>query len=236
MAKRVVITIDGLAGSGKSALARALAERLSFAYFSSGVLYRLVGFLANRGGIDPMNGPALGAEIDRHKIMVIEGPAGEAIGVLDGRKLLEELRAPTISEAASKVATHKEVRERLVAIQRGAFPGRGMVAEGRDMGTVIFPDAELKIFVSASPEVRAERRYRQLYGMDYSGSKSEGERKKELEIEILERDARDSSRTLSPTLAAPDAVIVDNSAKTLTEVLERMYTLAANRGLVSPSN
>ena len=230
---RIVIAVDGLAGSGKTSISKALAARAGCVHMSTGMLYRAVGTLALRAGIDPRDAAALEAEIKRHRAELRLGPDRSSQVWLDGENISALIYTPKVSEATSVVSQHRVVRAGLVDAQRRAFPGQDMVAEGRDMGTVIFPDAAVKFFIQTAPEVRVERRMAQLYG-DVSGFSQDqlNRLKKELEVEVLERDERDANRALAPTVPAEDAILVDNSTEKLTKVVESMYDALVFRGLV----
>lgn len=230
--QRTVVTIDGFSGSGKSTLAARLAERLGFAHFNSGLLYRAAGLLAMERGSNLDDEHSVMGELTRHTISMDfnEGRPQLKIDVAffqdDGR-----LQSPEVSEAASKVSRHPVVREYLKQQQRHVFAGRPLVAEGRDMGTVIFPDANLKFFVECNEEIRCERRLAQFLGSN--ASPEERQRLKNLlKIEILERDQRDRERAISPTIPAKDAIIIDNSGPSLTHLVDTMYDFATQRGLV----
>lgn len=232
MTDRRVVTIDGLAGSGKSTLARELAKKLGFVHLNTGLLYRAVGFLALEHGVGVRAGPELARLIAMHRLELKATPAKGCEILIDGSAYGERLHMPEVSEATSIVSSVAEVRQALVQAQREAFPGQPLVAEGRDMGSIIFADAALKFFVQAELEVRVARRLAQ-----YSGARKLAEDelnllKKEMEREIIERDERDQGRALAPAKAASDALIVDNSSLTLTQVLENMYAAVAKRGLV----
>lgn len=213
-----VIAIDGPAASGKGTVAERVAGRLGFAYLDSGALYRLVALAAERAGI------ALDAQTEVAGI-AIDLPvtfrdgqvflAGEAVG--------DAIRTEAISAAASRVAVHPAVRDALLARQRAFRQAPGLVAEGRDMGTVVFADAVLKVFLTASAEVRAERRYKQL--MD----KGLGANIGVLLREIRERDARDSTRAAAPLKPAADAVTLDTSALGVEQVIECVSALWRER-------
>lgn len=196
----MLIAIDGPAGAGKSTVARAVARALGWTYLDSGAMYRAVALAALRGTPPP-------ARID----------LGERV-LADGEDVTEAIREPAVSERASEVAADPAVRERLVAMQRALIAGGDWVAEGRDIGTVVAPDAELKVFLTASPEERARRRAEQ-----------EGRPLGEVLAEQRERDARDASRQHSPLRAAADAVEVDTTSLPIDAVVERIAILARER-------
>jgi cytidylate kinase len=198
----MVIAIDGPAGAGKSSVARAAAERLGFTYLDSGAMYRAVA-AASAGGADP-------AEIARSARIEL----GERVR-LDGEDVTERIREPWVSEAASRVSADPSVREALVAQQRRILAAGDWVAEGRDIGTVVAPDADVKIFLTASPEERARRRAVEL-GTDAGV----------VLREQTMRDERDRSREHSPLAPAVDAVPVDTTGLSLEEVVDQIVTLA----------
>ena len=213
-----VIAIDGPAASGKGTVAQGVAAALRLHYLDSGSLYRLVALKASREGVAANDEAGLAAlarsldvTFDKHRIR------------LDGLDVTEELRGEPVSAAASRVAVFPAVRSALVARQRAFRRPPGLVADGRDMGTVVFPDAILKIYLMASAEVRAGRRYKQLIEKGNSVT-LEG-----LLLDIRERDARDSARAAAPLKAAVDAVILDTTDMTIDAsiafVLERAKTM-----------
>lgn len=211
----ILITIDGPAGSGKSSVAQAVADRLGLVNLNTGAAYRAVAYLALREGaeLDEAGEPAALAR----RVGLTEDGAR-----VDGKAVEEEaLRTPEVAAAASRVSVHPEVREVLLHVQRAAAEkarGRGgAVVEGRDIGTVILPDAELKIFLSAAPEERARRRAVQ------SGRESELERIREA---MSRRDRQDTERETSPLKPAPDAVVIDTTGLGLDEVVSRVTDLA----------
>ena len=195
-----VITIDGPAGAGKSTAARLLAGRLGWRLLNTGLMYRAVGFAAIRAGLDIDDGPAVSELAARLNVRVL--PDGVQ---LDGRDLGEELRTSEASDTASRVAAHPGVRPVLVAWQRRFAAEFDTVTEGRDQGTVVFPDAELKLYLTASPEARATRR--RLERLDRGESLSLAE----VLRDQAERDARDAERAVGPMRPAPDALIIDTS-------------------------
>lgn len=229
---RVVITVDGLAASGKSAVSRELARRLGFIHFSSGLLYRAVGREALDRGIVLRDEEAIGTFVEAHTWEVSATEGGSPQVLMDGAPLVRDLSDPQTSEAASLVGASRRVRRALVGPQQRAFLPFPLVAEGRDLGTVIFPDAPLKLFIDAPEEVRIARRIHQFYQAGETVSIADDEL---LRAEIRDRDRRDAERAFSPTVAAKDAVLVDNGARSLTEVVDYLYDLVRSRGLIAGS-
>jgi len=224
--RKLIIAIDGPVGSGKSSVARRVAELLEYTFLDSGAMYRALALKALRQGV-PLDAPealeALAGETHIDLEPVGSASAGGLRVRLDGADVTEAIRTAEVSQAASKVAVIPGVRRVLVAEQRRAGERGGVVMEGRDIGTVVFPDADLKIFLEASPEVRAERRWR--------ASKREGE---QIELarmmeEVRERDRRDRERTTSPLARASDAVVVDNTAMDVEETARLIVFLAKER-------
>ena len=217
-----VIAVDGPAGAGKSSASRGLAARIGFAHVDTGAMYRAVGVLAAERGVDPDDGAALG-ELVRNLHFQLDP---QARLLADGRDLEAAIRSPEAGDLASRVSTHPAVRERLVAAQRGFASARGLVMEGRDIGTVVFPDAPLKFYLTASPAVRAARRAAELRARGNAVDEAA------LARDLAARDRRDAGRAHSPLRAAADAVLVDTSTLALDEVVERMERAARERGLV----
>jgi len=211
----MVIAIDGPAGAGKSSVARAVASALGFTYLDSGAMYRCVALAAIERGADPDDGAAMAALAQDLPIGLDDNRVD-----VDGRDVSDAVRAPQVTEAASRVSVHADVREALVAQQRRLIVAGRYVAEGRDIGTVVSPEAPLKVFLTASPEERARRRAAQT-GED--------------EVAVLaaqrERDERDESREHSALRAADDAIEIDTTGLTLSEVVGKVVDLARTRGL-----
>jgi len=218
----MLIAIDGPAGAGKSAVARELAVRLALPYVDTGAMYRAVALLSLRAGIgEPLDedGRRRVAELAGTMEIAFEGDPRTQRVLLAGADVTTALRAPEVSHMSSVVSTLPEVRRELVRRQRALAGAGGGVVEGRDIGTVVFPDAPVKIFLTASPEVRAGRRFEELRrrGLDV--------RWEDVLAEQVERDRRDASRPDSPLRPAPGAVIVDTSGLSLAEAVERLRRL-----------
>jgi len=218
--KRLVITIDGPGGSGKSTLARALAERLGYLYLDTGAIYRVVALAshtASRGWCDERSIAAVARDIVERKRLRFERNASGAQRVLlDGDDVSEAIRTPEMSTGASTVSAHPKVREELLQLQRDLAADGGVVVEGRDTGTVVFPGAELKFFMHASPEERARRRFEELRAKDMRVTLEETLR------ELNERDKRDSERQAAPLVRADDAIDVDTSGVSIDGVLQAL--------------
>ena len=206
-----VIAIDGPTASGKGEIARRVARRLGWHYLDSGALYRVTALAALRAGIALDDEAALAALARELPVSF----AGERIE-LGGSDVTDEIRRQEVGSAASRIATIGPVRDALGALQRGFRRWPGLVADGRDMATVVFPDARLKVFLTASLECRAERRYKQLIEKGFSATLPA------LLQELGERDARDSNRALAPLRSAQEAMVVDSTRLTIEEVLERI--------------
>ena len=213
-----VVAIDGPAASGKGTIAYSVAVALAFHYLDSGALYRLIAWRAIERGIAADDAPALAALAGDLDVSFAGGRA-----IVEGRDVAEALRAEAVSAAASRVAVHSAVRGALLARQRAFRRPPGLVAEGRDMGTVLFPDARLKVFLTASAEARAERRHKQLITKGISVTIDS------LLRDIRERDIRDSTRAAAPLVAAPDAVILDTTDLSIAEVTAAVLTLYRER-------
>jgi len=220
--RKLIIAIDGPVGSGKSTVARRVADLLGYTHLDSGAMYRAVAWKALCDGI-PLDSPAeLEALASRVRIDLV--PRGGKLHViLDGEDITDWIRTPEVSHAASLVAVVPGVRRPMVAEQRRAGAQGGVVMEGRDIGSVVFPHADLKIYLDASPEVRAGRRWREL--------QEKGEASDPLMVlaEVRERDRRDREREMSPLVRVADAVVVDNTAMDAEETARVIVLLAQEK-------
>jgi cytidylate kinase len=215
MAGVEIVTIDGPSGAGKSTISQGLAASLAFAYLDTGAMYRAVALQVERSGIDEDDSAALGqllADID----LQLKADGGETRVTLAGEDVSSLIRTPEMSMVASRVSAIPAVREKLTQLQREIGGRGGIVAEGRDMGTVVFPQAAWKFFLDATPDERARRRVLQLR------EKGQQVDEKETLRLIVERDRADSSRALAPLKPADDALIVDSSKMTIDEVVVLM--------------
>jgi cytidylate kinase len=224
-----VVTVDGPSGSGKGTVSRLLAQRTGWHLLDSGALYRLVALAGRAAGLDP--GDIQGhvrAAAQMHVTFQLDpggtDPGGERI-LLEGREVSGALRDEAVGAGASRVAAWPEVRAVLLARQHEAARPPGLIADGRDMGTVVFPAARLKIFLTASADERARRRYNQLKEKDSGVSLAA------LSREIAERDRRDATRPVAPLVPAADAIVLDSTALSAAEVAERMLAYGRARGL-----
>ncbi len=221
-----VITVDGPSGSGKGTVSQRVAHALGWHLLDSGALYRVLALAARRAGVALDDEAALADLAGRLDVSFEERPGEEGVRVrLDGEDVTAELRSEACGEGASRVAALAAVREALLERQRAFRTPPGLVADGRDMGTVVFPDAPLKIYLTASADERARRRWRQLRAQGVEADLAA------LYREIAARDARDASRKVSPLRPAEDAVQIDTTGLTVDEVVERVLELAAARGL-----
>ena len=219
MSRIPVLTIDGPSGSGKGTISRAVAERLGWHYLDSGALYRAVGLAAAWESIDLSDPEAVAQCAARTEIRFETQGAGEPHVIVNGKDATRQLRTETAGAAASAIAAHPPVRAALVDLQHRFRRSPGLVADGRDMGTVIFPDAPYKVFLTASAEERAQRRYKQLKEKGVSVNLAG------LLHEIAARDERDAGRAVAPLKPAEDAVIVDSTGTPITEVIERVLAV-----------
>ena len=210
--KKIVIAIDGHSSCGKSTMAKHLAKQLGYIYVDTGAMYRCVTLYAMENGLfsgKSLDSDALEQRIDEVDISFMRDDTGALCAVLNGKNVEKEIRSMSVSERVSMVAKQPFVRKKLVEQQQLMGKEKGIVMDGRDIGTTVFPDAELKIFVTASAEVRAERRYKELL------EKGDEADSNEILANVKERDYIDSHRAVSPLRMADDAVLLDNSFMTL---------------------
>jgi CMP/dCMP kinase len=213
-----VIAIDGPSASGKGTIAKRVAEALGFHYLESGALYRLVGLLALR---QDLKDEAAIAQAAQAMDVVFQG---DEI-LLEDEDVSAHIRHEAVGNRASEVARMPAVRQALLARQRAFREPPGLVADGRDMATVVFPDAALKIFLTASPEVRAERRYKQLIEKGISANL------RALSRDLAERDRRDANRPVAPLVPAPDSLVLDSTALSIEAVASRILEICRERNL-----
>jgi CMP/dCMP kinase len=220
--RELIIAIDGPSGVGKSTLSKRLAGALDYVNLDTGAMYRAVALAAQRRGIDPGDGPSLAALCQGLRIEFLRGRQGERV-LLDGEDVSEEIRTPEVSLLTSRVAACLEVRQALVALQRQLGQGGGVVLEGRDIGTVVFPEAEVKFFLLASAAERARRRFEELRAKGVAVELDRTLR------EVEARDAADSAREHAPLLQAEDAVPIDTTQMTIEQVLAEMLRIVGER-------
>jgi cytidylate kinase len=215
-----VVAIDGPSGSGKGTISSRLAGLLGWRLLDSGALYRIVAAEAVARGVDTADEPALAA-----MAAALEIRFGDEGIFVDGKDLTNTIRTEEVSKLASQVAALAEVRGAVLNVQRAMRQPPGLVADGRDMGTVVFPDAQLKIYLDASVEVRAERRYNQLKNKGIDANPGV------LLANLRERDERDKGRAVAPLKPAKDAVVIDSTELSIDEVLNRVHAEVLSRGL-----
>ncbi|MFZ5723265.1 MAG: (d)CMP kinase [Pseudomonadota bacterium] len=221
-----VIAIDGPSGSGKGSVALMVARTLGFHILDSGALYRLLALAALDKGVDPADEPALAREAADLPVGFEEGEPGEPVRVLlAGREVGDRIREEDVGQMASRISGHPAVRSALLDLQRGFARAPGLVADGRDMGTVVFPAARVKIFLDADVEERARRREKQLLGQGVSANLPR------LVEELRARDDRDRNRPVAPLRPAPDAVVIDSTHLGREEVFQQIMVAVRARGL-----
>jgi cytidylate kinase len=221
--KTFVVAIDGPAGAGKSTAAKRLAARLGYGFLDTGAIYRAVALVARRRGIDWSDAQAVAGVAQGIDIAFV--PRGEVNTVLvEGQDVTRDIRTPEMSDGASKVSAHGPVRAALLGLQRRLAAQSSIVAEGRDMGTVVFPNAGAKFFLTASPEERARRRAQELIAAGRPADPAA------VLQDILERDQRDSTREVAPLRRAEDAIEIDSGGLTPDQVVQRMAEVVASRG------
>jgi cytidylate kinase len=219
-----VIAIDGPAGSGKSTVSRHVASTLGWIMLDTGAMYRAITWAVLQAGVDPAESKRVG-DIARESVIELDTQADASSVYVNGIDVTSAIRSAEITSAVSTVSAAAEVRELLVEVQRETVrkSGHGIVVEGRDIGTVVLPDAQLKVFLTADPRTRAGRRSAEL------GQNSSEEELKRMQLKIEERDFKDSSREVSPLRAATDAVIIDTTDMKLDQVVQEICQLARKR-------
>jgi cytidylate kinase len=220
--KKIIVAIDGPSGSGKSTVAKLLAMKLGYTYIDTGAMYRAIALQAKRENVDINSGVALSSLCDRVKIEFLPDNGGLRT-ILNGEDVSEEIRTPEMSMAASDISARKEVRQSLLSLQRRMGENGGVVLEGRDVGTVIFPNAEAKFFLDASLEERGKRRYKELAakGLDVT--------LKQTIEDVNKREIHDSSRDIAPLKMADDSILVDSTNVGIKEVVEKMIKVVQNK-------
>jgi len=210
--KRIVVAIDGPAGSGKSTISRLLARELGYTYIDTGAMYRAMGVAASRSGVEPVGGPAIDRLCETTDIRLVPEDGANRV-ILNGEDVTEEIRTPGASMMASRVSALKAVRERLLGLQREMGRAGGVVMDGRDIGTVVFPDAQVKFFLVADLEERARRRQAEL---EAKGSAPGFDATLE---DMRRRDRDDTDREIAPLKKAEDAVLVDTTVMTIDDAV-----------------
>ncbi|MCI5066491.1 (d)CMP kinase [bacterium] len=219
---RTIITVDGLAGTGKTTLSAMLAKELGFVHLSTGILYRAVALFSHREGLAVDDPVGIQRAMSGHEIQLALHQS-KSVVTLDGEVLGDDLYTPENSERTSQVAVHEEVRAALVEVQRTAYPGLGLVAEGRDMGTVIFPGALVKFWIETELNTKVERRIEQIVRKEGSPSPERLEEiRRSMKVEIHERDTRDQERALAPTVCSAEMIRIKNTGRSLEEVFQEM--------------
>ncbi len=213
---KLLITIDGPAGSGKTTVSRMLAERLDYRYVDTGALYRAVGLMASENGVDPENDDALEKMCTKLSLNFVPGKGGSRL-VANGRDITDLIRTPEMSMMASKVSARPVVRDFLLFLQQSIGENKAAVFEGRDMGTVVFPGADVKFFLAASPEVRARRRHLEM------GDAAE-QSLDQVAADMRRRDENDTGRKVAPLKAAEGAIRIDSTDLSIKGVVERMLS------------
>ncbi|MFZ7308267.1 (d)CMP kinase [Avibacterium avium] len=212
MQKNLVITVDGPSGAGKGTLCYALAQKLGFALLDSGAIYRVTALAALKKQV-PLDDEAALANLARHLDVEFLPEDNEVKIILEGEDVSRQIRTQEVAEAASKVAVFPQVRAALLQLQQSFANEKGLIADGRDMGTVVFPDAQVKLFLDASAEERAKRRYKQLQTKGINGNFAQ------ILAEIEERDFRDRNRSIAPLKPAEDALLLDSTELSIEEVI-----------------
>lgn len=213
------IALDGPAGAGKSSIAKRAAKALGYIYVDTGALYRTIGLAASREGVEPVASPGVDALLDRITVELAFNEQGEQIVLLNGKDVSGEIRTPEASMMASRISAVPVVRAYLLDLQRNMAKTHDVIMDGRDIGTVVLPDAQVKIFLTASPEARAERRYKELVekGMDV--------KYEDVLQDVITRDYNDSHREIAPLKPAEDSILVDTTALDFEQSVEKIISV-----------
>lgn len=223
--KNVIITVDGPSGAGKGTLCYALAQKLGFDFLDSGAIYRITALAATKKAIPLDNENAL-AEIGQNLDVQFIPQDGEVNVILNGENVGDQIRTAEAGQNASKVAAFPKVRQALLQRQRDFASEKGLIADGRDMGTVVFPEAQIKLFLDASAEERAKRRVKQLQSKGFNANFNE------ILAEIKERDFRDRNRAVAPLVPAADALLLDSTNLSIDEVIQQALDYISSKGIL----
>ncbi|EER47037.1 cytidylate kinase [Actinobacillus minor NM305] len=223
--KNVIITVDGPSGAGKGTLCYALAQKLGFDFLDSGAIYRITALAATKKAI-PLNDENALAEIGQNLDVQFIPQDGEVNVILNGENVGDQIRTAEAGQNASKVAAFPKVRQALLQRQRDFASEKGLIADGRDMGTVVFPEAQIKLFLDASAEERAKRRVKQLQSKGFNANFDE------ILAEIKERDFRDRNRAVAPLVPAADALLLDSTNLSIDEVIQQALDYISSKGIL----
>lgn len=223
--KNVIITVDGPSGAGKGTLCYALAQKLDFDFLDSGAIYRITALAATKKAI-PLDDENALAEISQNLDVQFIPQDGEVNVILNGENVGDQIRTAEAGQNASKVAAFPKVRQALLQRQRDFASEKGLIADGRDMGTVVFPEAQIKLFLDASAEERAKRRVKQLQSKGFNANFDE------ILAEIKERDFRDRNRAVAPLVPAADALLLDSTNLSIDEVIQQALDYISSKGIL----